>query len=90
MLLMKVIRCDVSKIQNIDLSDYKKKYENGLTLYQKVAMGLFLFWVLGCMAVTFLAKVAGIGQFLTLAGVMGITLITIILYMTIKVDENQL
>lgn len=90
MLLMKVIRCDVSKIQNIDLSDYKKKYENGLTLYQKVAMGLFLFWVLGCMAVTFLAKVAGIGQFLTLAGVMGITLITIILYMTIKVDEKPI
>lgn len=90
LVLMFVLRCDVKKMGTVDISDYEEKYKYGLSTYQKVSLGLTLLWVFGCMAVSFLGKVAGIGPVLTNLGACGVTLIVVVLFQVVKLDGKPI
>ncbi len=88
--LMMLMRCDVSKMKNIDLSEYEEKYAHGLSTYQKSVLALTLAWVVGCMLVSFLAGNEGFGLILKNLGACGITLAIIIGFFVIKIDGEPI
>lgn len=88
--LMFVMRCDVSKMKHIDLSEYEKKYAQGLNKYQKTVMALTLVWVVGCMLVSFFSGEGGMGWVFKTLGACGITLLVVITFLVMKVDHKPI
>lgn len=89
-LLMMLMRCDVSKMQAIDLTEYEEKYAHGLNVYQKSVLALTLAWVVGCILVSFFSGDAGFGLLLKNLGACGITLAVIICFFVIKVNGEPI
>jgi len=90
LVLMVLMRCDVKKMQDVDLSEYEEKYKNGLSLYQKTCLGLTLAWVFGCMLVSFFGGQEGFGLILNTLGAAGVTLLVVVAFLTVKVDGQPI
>jgi len=90
LLLMMLMRCDVSKMKNINLEMYKEKYQYGLNTYQKTSLGLVLAWVAASCLVSFVDATSAIGMILSKAGVVGVTLIVLVCFFVIKIDGKPI
>lgn len=88
--LMALMRCDVSKMKQLDLSEYEKKYEQGLNLYQKTVLALTMVWVFGCMLVSFFSGNAGFGLVLKTLGACGVTLLVVITFFVVKIEHRPI
>ena len=88
--LMALLRCDVSKMKSIDLSEYEQKYAHGLNVYQKTVLALTLAWVFGCMLVSFFSGNTGFGWVLKTLGACGVTLLVVVTFFVIKIDHQPI
>ena len=88
--LMWLLRCDVSGIKQLDISDLEEKHKGGLKKVQKVILALICFWMFGSIAIVFAAGNEGIRLIFKNVGVYGVTLITIALLMIVKVDGKNI
>ena len=87
---MWLLRCDVSGIKQLDISELEEKHKGGLTKQQKTILALVCFWMFGSVAIAFAGGNEGFRLLLKNVGVYGITLITIALLMIVKVDGKNL
>lgn len=91
--LMKLIRCDVEPIRDLDLSqfiDQSKAGGGSLTGQQKGILIALVTMAIGCCIVSFFSGAEGIGLILKKLGVHGVLLITLTALLFIKVDGKPL
>lgn len=88
--LMWLLRCDVSGIKQLDISDLEEKHKGGLSKMQKTILALVCFWMFGSVAIAFAGGTEGIRLVFKNIGVYGVTLITIALLMIVKVDGEHI
>lgn len=91
LLLMKVMKCDVERMANADITFLHEKYSKGMTAYQKAVLTAVTVWVLGMIAIAFCpkslpfyavvsSKISFMGWAMLMTGIM----------MFIKVDDQRL
>jgi len=90
MLLLKLFRCDVKAISNIDLSKYIGEDQAKMTGQQKGVLIAILAMTVGCIIVSFFGGNSGIGLIFKKMGVYGVILITIVAMLLVKVDGQPL
>lgn len=59
-LLMRILRCDVEKMANIDLTDLKERYKNGLSSHQKSILTAIIIMAIGSFIIVFFPSNLGI------------------------------
>lgn len=90
-LLMKVLKCDVEPIRDIDLSDLKEKYNStSLTKHQKGILAIFLSAAIGCVFVSFAGGSEGARLIIKNIGVYGVMFIILGVALFLHVDGKPL
>lgn len=89
--LMKILRCNVEPLRDLDLSTFITTGGDGkLNKQQKGILIALIAMALGCCAVSFFSGNAGLGLILKKLGVYGVLLITLVCMLFIKVDGKPL
>lgn len=90
-LLMRLMRCNVEPLREIDLSDLEAKYAStGLTGHQKAVIFAFVGMALGSIFVSFAGGTSGIRLIISNINVYGVMLITLICMLFIQVDGKPI
>lgn len=91
-LLMRLMKCDVDKLANIDLTELKERYKNGLTAHQKGVLTAILVMAIGSIIVVFFPSGFGaVSTFMTgKLTIIGWMAIICAMMLFIKVDGKQL
>jgi len=57
--MLRLLKCDIGKMTDADLSFLTEKYENGMSSYQKAILSCMLIYVLGSIIIAFFPKTLG-------------------------------
>lgn len=91
LLLMKLMRCNVEPLRNLDVSSFVGDTVKGsLSNHQKAVILTAVLMALGCCVVSFFGGNTGIGLILKKLGVHGVFLITLVCMLFIKVDGKPI
>ena len=90
--LMKLMRCDVEPIRNIDISNLidKSVLEKGLNKQQKALLTIIIAIIIGCVGVTFLAGDTGIRLIIKNIGAIGVMIVAMICMLLINIDGKPI
>ena len=89
-MMMKLMRCDASKMVNISGGELEERFKNGIDSYQKAILVATAVLLIGCVVVSFFGGTEGIRAFFTKFGTYGLFLLVPAVMMFIKVDEKPL
>ncbi len=91
-LLMRLLNCDVEKLANIDLTELKERYKNGLHPHQKGVLVAILVLAIGSIVVVFFpANLGAVSTFVTAKlSIIGWMLLVISCMLFIRVDGKLL
>lgn len=89
-LLMKVMKCDVSRLANADFTALEESIKGGMTKRQKAIALCVVAYVVLCIAFSFLGGKEGIRAVISASGVYGVMLFIIIFMIVYKADGAPL
>jgi len=91
-LAMKLMKCDVEKLVNIDLTELKERYKDGLTAHQKGVLAAILVMAVGSIIVVFFPTDLGaVSAFVTGSfSIIGWMALVVAVMVFVKVDDKPL
>jgi len=89
-LLMRLLRCDASKMATADFSAYEEKYQYGLTKYQKAVIVSVVGMLFGSIAISFLGGQTGVRLLFSKTSVYGWMMLVCAIMLFVTVEGKPL